>query len=204
MSGKNGGTGVGLVEGYDVDQAANSQLANISTRGFVETGNNVMIGGFILGGGGKDVSVVVRALGPSLTPFGVTGALADPTLELHDGNGALVQSNDNWKETQQTEIEATGLQPTDDLESAILQTLTPGAYTAIVSGSGGSPGWRWWKFIGFLSQPPQGRWCSYLIWPHDSLLMKYGPPITPALLRLDPIWDPLRGDLAFQELCEVK
>ena len=136
VSGKNGTVGVGLVEGYDVDQAANSQLANISTRGFVETGTNVMIGGFILGGGGKDVSVVVRALGPSLTPFGVTGALADPTLELHDENGALVQDNDNWKDTQQAEIEATGLQPTNDLESAIFQTLAPGAYTAIVSGSG--------------------------------------------------------------------
>ena len=136
VSGKNGTVGVGLVEGYDVDQTANSQLANISTRGFVETGTNVMIGGFILGGGGKEVSVVVRALGPSLTPFGVTGALADPTLELHDENGAVIQSNDNWKDTQQTEIEATGLQPTNDLESAIFRTLAPGAYTAIVSGSG--------------------------------------------------------------------
>jgi len=135
VSGKNGGTGVGLVEGYDVDQAANSQLANISTRGFVETGSNVMIGGFILGGGGgKVVNVVVRALGPSLTAFGVTEALADPTLELHDENGALIQDNDNWKDTQQTDIEATGLQPTNDLESAIFQTLAPGAYTAIVAG----------------------------------------------------------------------
>ena len=140
VSGKNGTTGVGLVEGYDVDQSANSQLANISTRGFVETGSNVMIGGFILGGGGKEVNVVVRALGPSLTPFGVTDALADPTLELHDGNGSLIQSNDNWKDTQETEIEATGLQPTNDLESAIFQTLAPGAYTAIVSGSGGLTG----------------------------------------------------------------
>ena len=76
------------------------------------------------------------ASGPSLTAFGVSGALADPTLELHDGNGALVRSNDNWKETQQSEIEATGLQPSNDLESAIFQTLAPGAYTAIVSGSG--------------------------------------------------------------------
>jgi plastocyanin len=134
VSGKNGTVGVGLVEGYDVDQAANSQLANISTRGFVETGTNVMIGGFILGGGGKEVDVVVRALGPSLTAFGVTGALADPTLELHDENGALIQDNDNWKDTQQAEIEATGLQPTNDMESAIFQTLAPGAYTAIVAG----------------------------------------------------------------------
>ena len=136
VSGKDGGTGVGLVEGYDLDQAADSQFGNISTRGFVETGTNVMIGGFILGGESGNANVVVRALGPSLTAFGVTGALADPTLELHDGNGALVQSNDNWKETQQTEIEATGLQPTNDLESAVFETLAPGAYTAIVAGKG--------------------------------------------------------------------
>ena len=134
VSGKDGGTGVGLVEGYDLDQAVDSQLGNISTRGFVETGTNVMIGGFILGGESGNANVVVRALGPSLTAFGVTGALADPTLELHDQNGALVQSNDNWKETQQTEIEATDLQPTNDLESAIFETLAPGAYTAIVAG----------------------------------------------------------------------
>ena len=134
VSGKDGGTGVGLVEGYDLDQAADSQFGNISTRGFVETGTNVMIGGFILGGESGNANVVVRALGPSLTAFGVTGALADPTLELRDGNGALVQSNDNWKETQQTEIEATGLQPTNDLESAVFETLAPGAYTAVVAG----------------------------------------------------------------------
>ena len=134
VSGKDGGTGVGLVEGYDLDQAADSQFGNISTRGFVETGTNVMIGGFILGGESGNANVVVRALGPSLTAFGVTGALADPTLELHDQNGALVQSNDNWKETQQTEIEATDLQPTNDLESAMFETLAPGAYTAIVAG----------------------------------------------------------------------
>ena len=98
VNGKNGATGVGLVEAYDLDLSATSQLGNLSTRGFVGTGTNVMIGGFILGGGGKEVNVVVRALGPSLTAFGVTGALADPTLELHDENGALIQSNDNWKD----------------------------------------------------------------------------------------------------------
>ena len=92
VTGKNGVTGVGLVEAYDLDLSAASQLGNLSTRGFVGTATNVMIGGFILGGGGKDVNVVVRALGPSLTDFGVTGALADPTLELHDENGALIQT----------------------------------------------------------------------------------------------------------------
>jgi WD40 repeat protein len=136
VRGKDNGTGVGLVEAYDLDQAAASQLANISARGFVETGNNVMIGGFILGGGGENgngnASVVVRALGPSLE---VSGALADPTLELHDGNGALIRSNDNWKETQQADIEAAQLAPADDRESAIEATLAPGAYTAIVRGA---------------------------------------------------------------------
>jgi hypothetical protein len=133
LAGKSGGEGVGLVEVYDLGLGANSTPANISTRGFVDTGANVMIGGFIVGGGsGGNSTVVVRALGPSLE---VSGALADPTLELHDGNGALIRSNDNWKETQQTDIEATGLQPTNDLESAIFQTLAPGAYTAIVRGA---------------------------------------------------------------------
>jgi hypothetical protein len=145
VSGKNGGTGVGLVEAYDLDQAADSQLGNISTRGFVGTNEDVMIGGFILGGGGADTTVVARGIGPSLTDFGVTDALPDPTLELHDSNGALIQSNDNWKTrpdgtSQQAEIEATGLQPSNDLESAVLATLAPGAYTAIVSGSGGVTG----------------------------------------------------------------
>jgi len=134
--GKDGGTGVALVEGYDLDQAVDSQFDNISTRGFVESGTNVMIGGFILGGESGNASVVVRALGPSLAQFGISGPLADPTLELRDENGVLVQSNDNWKETQQTEIEATGLQPTNDMESTVFETLAPGAYTAVVAGKG--------------------------------------------------------------------
>ena len=140
VSGKDGGTGVGLVEGYDLDEAADSQFANISTRGFVETDTNVMIGGFILGGANGDANVLIRAIGPSLTPLGVAGALSDPTLELHDVNGALIESNDNWKDTQQSEIEATELQPQNDLESAIFKTLAPGAYTAIVAGQGGLTG----------------------------------------------------------------
>ena len=97
VTGKNGGTGVGLVEAYDLDQSATSQLGNLSTRGFVDTGTNVMIGGFILGPDGTlNANVLVRAIGPSLTAFGVTDALADPVLELHDANGTLITSNDNW------------------------------------------------------------------------------------------------------------
>ena len=138
MADKNGGIGVGLVEVYDLGPGANSQPANISTRGFVDTGDNVMIGGLIVGGGtGNGVArVVVRAIGPSVP---IAGALADPTLELRDSSGSLLASNDNWKTrpeggSQQAEIEATGLAPANDLESALVQTLSAGNYTAIVRG----------------------------------------------------------------------
>jgi hypothetical protein len=143
LAGKNGGTGVGLVELYDLAQGANSKLANISTRGFVDTGNNVMIGGLIVGGGAGGIDrVLVRALGPSIP---VAGALADPTLELHDGNGTTIATNDNWKmrpdgTSQQAEIEATTIPPTNDLESALVQTLPLGNYTAIVQGKNNTTG----------------------------------------------------------------
>ncbi len=137
VSGKGGTTGVGLVEAYDLDTAAASELANISTRGFVATGSNVMIGGFILG---SDANVLIRAIGPSLTDFGIVGALEDPTLELRDVQGTLLSSNDNWKDPNQLEIEMTGLQPGMDAESALLEALPAGAYTAIVAGVGGAIG----------------------------------------------------------------
>lgn len=143
VSGKNGATGIGLVEAYDLDQSADSQLANISTRGFVDTGANVMIGGFIVGGNGTgSTSVIVRAIGPSLGTGNppVPGALADTILELHDGNGVTIFSNDNWRDTQESEIMASTIPPTNDLESAIVATLTPGAYTAIVSGKNNKTG----------------------------------------------------------------
>ncbi len=136
VRGAGGTTGIGLVEAYDLDQPADSKLANISTRGFIDTGDNVMIGGFIIGPEGLgDATVLVRAIGPSLGNFGVANALQDPTLELRDGSGALLTSNDDWKESEQAEIEATGLAPSDDAESAILSTLPPGGYTAIVRGA---------------------------------------------------------------------
>jgi hypothetical protein len=135
LEGKSGGTGIGLVEVYDLDSAANSTLGNISARGFVDTGDNVMIGGFIVGAGeGLPGRVIVRAIGPSLSLSGIVNPLQDPELELHDQNGALIASNDDWKDTQQAEIEATGLAPTNDKEAAIVQTLTDGPYTAIVRG----------------------------------------------------------------------
>jgi hypothetical protein len=104
----------------------------------VETGDNVMIGGFIVLNTGVPTEVIVRAIGPSLA--GVANALADPTLELHDSNGATVASNDNWKDTQQSEIEATTIPPTADRESAIVQTLNTGAYTAVVRGKNNTTG----------------------------------------------------------------
>ena len=138
-------TGVAVVEAYDLDSNRAVKLANISTRGFVDTGDNVMIGGFIVGAGlGNNGSgsekVIVRAIGPSLTAAGVAGALQDPTLELHDGNGATIAFNNNWKDTQQAEIQATGIPPTDDRESAIVRVIPGGAYTAIVRGLTGTTG----------------------------------------------------------------
>ena len=130
-----GNTGIGLIEVYDLDSSAVSTLANISTRGFVDTGDNVMIGGFIIGAGeGLPNQLVVRAIGPSLASAGVADPLQDPFLELHDQDGTLIASNDNWKDTQQAELEAAGLAPTDDRESAILRTFQPGQFTAIVRG----------------------------------------------------------------------
>lgn len=140
VKGNENGTGVALVDVYDIDESTEAQLTNISTRGFVGMENDVMIGGFILGGGGGSATVLVRAIGPTLTGLGVTGALADPTLELRDANAMVVRSNDNWKDSQRTDIEGTNLQPPDDLESAVLSTLMPGQYTAIVAGKDGLTG----------------------------------------------------------------
>lgn len=133
-------TGVALVEAYDIDPGGASHLANISTRGFVQTGNDVMIGGLIVQTGSENV--LVRALGPTLgqPPFNLSHVLADPTLELRDGNGNLLAANDNWKSTQQAEIISTGRPPPNDSESAIVHTLTPGGYTAIVGGANNTTG----------------------------------------------------------------
>src|SRR5207244_412411 len=118
-------SGVALIEVYDLSQAVVSKLANISTRAFVSTGDNIVIAGFMLGGNNGNDRIVVRGLGPSLTAFGVAGALADPTLELHDGNGALVVANNNWQDDPQA-AELGILAPTNPLESAIARTLPPG------------------------------------------------------------------------------
>lgn len=142
LAGNNGGTGVGLVEVYDANQAADSQLANISTRGFVQTGNNVMIGGFILGGGGNSAQVAVRGLGPSLLESGLSPVLDDPTLELRDNNGALLMSNDDWQEnpTHAAQLSAHGLALPNFRDAGIFAIFPPGAFTVILTGSNGGTG----------------------------------------------------------------
>jgi hypothetical protein len=132
-------TGLGLVEIYDLSQSVPAAVSNLSTRGFVQTGSNLLIGGFILGGL-EASTVVVRALGPSLAQAGLTDFLADPVLELRDPNGVLVASNDNWTDTQKSELEASGLAPTEPQEAAIYQPLFPGVYTATVLGKNSSIG----------------------------------------------------------------
>jgi hypothetical protein len=144
----NNAVGVALVEVYDLNPDATSILGNISTRGFVQTGDNVMIGGFIVQGTGPK-TVIIRAIGPSLTQYGVPNVLANPTLELHNGTGALIASNDNWQNTiiggiitsdQVGAIQNSGHVPKQPSESAIIATLPPGNYTAIVRGVNSTTG----------------------------------------------------------------
>jgi hypothetical protein len=136
VRGKNNSSGVGLVEIYDLSQAVPARLANISTRALVGTGDNIVIAGFTLGGNNGDDRVVVRGLGPSLAPWGISNALADPTLELRDGNATLLASNNNWQDNpaQAAELTAAGLAPANPSESAIAATLPPGLYTALLAG----------------------------------------------------------------------
>ena len=130
VSGVNGQTGVGLVEAYDLDRSVDTQFANIATRGRVQTGDNAMIGGLIVVGDTAQ-KVLLRAIGPSL---GIAGQLEDPLLQLFNGNGDPIAANNDWKESQQADIEATTIPPANDLESAIVATLPPSSYTAIVRG----------------------------------------------------------------------
>jgi hypothetical protein len=148
VRGVNNSTGNALVEVDDLNPNTNSILGNISTREFVQTGNNVMIGGFIIQGT-QPKEVIVRALGPELTPFGVPDVLADPTLDLHNGAGTMIASNNNWQTTiiggiittnQVSAIQNSGHAPTQPSESAIIATLPPGNYTAIVRGANNSTG----------------------------------------------------------------
>jgi hypothetical protein len=142
LTGKNNTTGVGLVEVYDNDTGTASQLANIATRGFVQTGNNVMIAGFMLGVNNGNRNIAVRGRGPSLTQFGLTNVLADPTLEVHNGNGTIMVSNDDWMSdaVSAAQLTANGLALTDPKESGIFITLPQGSYTAVLAGAGGGTG----------------------------------------------------------------
>ena len=138
LRGKNDSTGIGVVEAYDLDVAANSRLANISTRGLVESGDNVLIGGIIASKG--LTKVVVRAIGPSLVAFGITNPLLDPTLELYDDSGTPIAINDDWQTSQKDDIEESALPPNDSRESEIFAALPPGNYTAVVRGKNGATG----------------------------------------------------------------
>ena len=138
LAGKGGTTGVGVVEVYDLDLAVDSKLANISTRGFVDQGDNVLIAGTIVVGSGT-TNVLFRAIGPSLP--NIPNAMQDPTLELHDGQGSIIARNDNWMDSpnKQAIIDST-IPPTNNAESAIVRTLTPANYTAIVRGVNNTTG----------------------------------------------------------------
>ena len=140
LEGANGESGVGLAEVYDIDSSSPAHLANLSTRGVAGTKDDAIIGGVVVSGSSA-LKLVIRAIGPSLTQFGVTGALADPSLELHDRDGAVITTNDNWPDSPQAaEIQSEGLAPNDTRESAISVSLTPGNYTAIVRGVNGGTG----------------------------------------------------------------
>lgn len=140
VRGENGGTGVALVEVYDLDHAGSSRLGNISTRGSVGTDDRVMIGGFILDGTEETSMVVLRGLGPTLADLGLVNAMADPALELHDAQGALIASDNDWKDSQPFEIEASGLAPAYSQESVILELLQAGAYTTVLRGMNNATG----------------------------------------------------------------
>jgi hypothetical protein len=142
LKGQNNATGVGLVEVYDVERTSASRLANISGRAFVQTGNNLLFAGFVVGNNIGAAKVVVRGIGPSLAQSGVSNPLLDPTLEVRDNNAALVIANDNWQDDPAAagQISAAGLAPSSPLESAVATSLFPGAYTAIVAGKNGGVG----------------------------------------------------------------
>jgi hypothetical protein len=142
VRGKSNASGVALIELYDLDQAVLAKLANISTRAFVSTGNDIVIGGFQLAGHTGEDRILVRGIGPSLAAFGVANALANPTLELRDGNGALVIANNDWQDNpvQAAQLTAAGLAPTNPLESGIAATLPPGPYTALLAGRNNGTG----------------------------------------------------------------
>jgi hypothetical protein len=140
VRGKDPTSGIALVELYDLSPLSNSKLRNMSTRGSVGTGDDVLISGFIVGDV-ANATVIVRALGPSLASHGVTGVLSDPTLEIYDSTGSVIASNDNWLDNVNwTGVRKNSLSPTDERESALVLHLPAGAYTAVVRGANGATG----------------------------------------------------------------
>ncbi len=140
VTGSNGHSGIGLVEAYDISPLAEAKFVNMSTRGYVGTGDNVLISGFIVGEVGSS-TVIVRALGPSLPSHGVSGVLSDPELEIYDSTGALIATNNNWQENVNSiDFQKKGLAPRNTLESALVLHLPAGAYTAIVRGANNGTG----------------------------------------------------------------
>jgi hypothetical protein len=141
MRGRENTTGIGLVEVFDLNQATTANLANISTRGPVEGGDNILIGGFIAGSRQGPTNVIVRALGPSLSRSGVPNPLQDPTLELIDQNGTVLNANDDFASSpERDQITARGLAPQDEREAALMQLVAPGNYTGVVRGKDNSTG----------------------------------------------------------------
>ena len=142
VRGKNNTSGLALIELYDLGQSASSRLANLSTRAFVSTGDDIVIAGFVLGQGAGNDRVAVRGLGPSLSSFGLSPLLANPALELRDSNGALIVANNDWQDNpvQAAEITAVGLAPSNSREAAVIADLPPDLYTALLSGVTGGTG----------------------------------------------------------------
>ena len=140
VRGKNLATGIGLVELYDLSPLSNSKLKNMSTRGSVGTLDNVLISGFTVGDVGS-TTVIVRALGPSLARFALSGVLSDPMLTIFDSTGTAIASNDNWRDdVNAIDVQRNSLSPPNERESALVLHLPAGEYTAVVSGANGSPG----------------------------------------------------------------
>jgi hypothetical protein len=142
VHGKAGATGIGLVEVYDLSTSTPSKIVNISTRGVIQTGDNRLIGGFVLSGDqSTTMEIVVRAIGPSLSNYQILNPITDPFLDVRDANGNPVATNDNWKDDPNAaKVAQIGLAPQNELESALYLKLAPGAYTAIVSRNGGTDG----------------------------------------------------------------
>jgi uncharacterized protein (DUF1800 family) len=185
VRGANNATGVAIVEVYDLDSGTRtSRLANISTRGHVLIDDKVMIGGFIVLGDAPK-RVIMRVRGPSLNLSGapLSGRLMDPTLEVHDGNGTLMRENDNWRTTQQAEIAASTLMPTDDQEPAIVATLPPGNYTAITRGAADTTGIALIEIYD-LDQPPQADGSTLFVTALRSQAGANSPGSGSASLRL--------------------